>query len=146
MKYPITKITMLGLSLLVCSSVSAESGVETVIAENNSPCSEFAKECLMLSGAKKTNCFYTKSQHSACESTALGRLLFKRWSYSNSQPAEAMGMALLGPQIMDQECLERFDLSLSTALLSENVAPDYQSFSEALDECSRETPQELVRP
>ena len=140
-----TKTTLLALSCAGLFTASAGAETQQDLVETQT-CGDIVKECFMHSGAKKANCFYTKSQQHVCETSDLGRLIFKRWSYSNSQPADAVGMALLGPQIMDQECLERFDLSLSTALLSENVPAKYESFSEALDACSRETPQELARP
>lgn len=144
-----TLIHHLLLFLAVCllpALALTETPKESAIAYEWEQCRDIVKECFLLSGHKKANCFYAKSQHSFCSATELGDLIFKRWSYSNSQPAGSKGMALLGPQMIDAECLERFDHKFSTALLDENLRPGTASLHQSLDACKEEIVHDYVRP
>lgn len=111
-------------------------------------CKEIVKQCFVSDINEMSKCFFTSAKHDFCDGTDLGSLVFKRWAMS---PHKVNGIqapsALLGPQLVNQDCLRDFENMLSVTLQQENVSSSgIANLSEKLDSCSQEISDQLARP
>ncbi|RMG42615.1 MAG: hypothetical protein D6719_06070 [Candidatus Dadabacteria bacterium] len=146
-KLKVVSLAIVSFSLTTFSVARAEIGTSTP-QEPVSQCSELIKECFVSSDTERTNCFYSSATHPFCEGTALGKLAFKRWAMS---PDRSSGKqpppALLGPQLVDKNCLMNFDNSWSSALVKGGLGQArIKSLDQKLESCRKEISIELTRP
>ncbi len=132
---------------LFALAAQAESKTERSVSFDQQ-CADLVRECFGYGKIERVNCFYSAATHPFCEGTELGKLTHKRWSFSpiklpgNEEPA-----ALLGPQLVDQDCLGKFDNQWFSNLIDNNLSSDALArLSTALFECKRELPDQLPRP
>jgi len=126
----------------------------TVLAEDyntphepSSPCSQLVAGCFELFGVERSRCFFTSSTHPFCEGTALGQLTSKRWMISPEMMPPSGASAFLGPQFIDQECLENFDnLWLGMLLDQERITDRIPALDAQIDSCKKELSNNLTRP
>ena len=72
----------------------------------------------------------------------------KRWQMApNKKGAPEDAPAFLGPQLIDQECLGKFDDMWSSKLIGEEMSKDkVMSLDTELDKCTKQISMELLRP
>jgi hypothetical protein len=134
-------------TLLVSSATAfAEAKKSTVAAERQ--CADLIKECFAYSGTERSDCFHAAGTHSFCSRSTLGNLAMKRWSMSPVQnPSLDSSPALLGPKVVDGDCIYNFDNNLSGALVKGDYSAEaIKKFSATLDTCNREMPTDFMRP
>ena len=112
-------------------------------------CRELVKECFSYKGDVRSHCFYTAGSHAFCKGSPLGKLAMNRWVLSG-RPFELQDApALLGPDIIDQTCLDNFDNLLSGDLIKKNPSPsEVKNLSSQLEKCQPpfEMQLDLTRP
>ncbi len=111
-------------------------------------CAELLKECHAKGDQERVNCFYSSAKHPFCEGSELGKLAYKRWIMS---PVRNGGLqsapALLGPAIIDQECLKSFDsLWLSKLIVPSTLSTSMTTLNSSLSKCTKELSEQLTRP
>ena len=111
-------------------------------------CVDLVKECYRLQDTHRENCFFTVAKHPFCEGSSLGDLAYQRWAMSPNKPAGLEDApALLGPQLIDQQCLANFDSNWSGQLLQGTIDDSkLKQLSDNLKTCRREVSIELPRP
>lgn len=112
------------------------------------PCAELVRECFAYTKLERTSCFYASAHHSFCATSKLGRLAMKRWEMSPEQdPGLEAAPALMGPRLIDSQCLQRFDTQLASALANDTLASKAMlSLEEVLNSCIKTTADGLMRP
>lgn len=136
------KNTFKDLSILGSPDASLGSTSGGTIAN---PCAGLLRECVTLSADRRASCFQTAARDERCEKTELSRLAFLRSTLSADQGGE--DFALLGPQFVDQECVERFDNQLSGSLIRGAVSDEAaRGLSRQLEQCRTESPDDVFRP
>ena len=113
-----------------------------------SACNSLLRECFAYQAAERANCFYVASRHSFCEEQSEGTLALKRWQMAPVQhPGLEDAAALLGPKIVNTECLRNFDAQLSATLMEENPNERQLAHLNALlTSCERILADDIVRP
>lgn len=137
-------------AVLAFSTFGATANAETA----SSPCSTLVKECFAYSdssgkGDAQTKCFYEKGIDPVCQGTPLGSLVMHRWGMSASATLANDGADLLtGPAMVDQDCLDQFDSTLSARMIQDELSREaIASLREALDKCAAvASPDDLSRP
>lgn len=133
---------------IACLYFSSVASAENRFPRDEKACIQVIKGCFAMADEDRTHCFYNGAKNSVCQGTELGRLSFKRWSMSPSRVGgEDAPSAFLGPQLIDQSCLEKFDSQLSSELIRGSLAKERaKNFDSLLDSCKRDTSLELLRP
>lgn len=116
-------------------------------------CTAVVKECFAYDddsgrGDEKTKCFYEKASSPECSGTPLGSLVMHRWGMSASASFASDGADLLtGPAMIDQDCLDKFDSTLSSKLVQGEVPREaISTLREGLDKCAAiASPDDLSR-
>lgn len=114
----------------------------------NNRCVDLVKECFAYADDARSDCFHASGTHSFCNGTALGTLAMKRWSMSSVQnPSLESAPALLGPRLVDGDCVNNFDNKWSSELVKGDVSTDsVKALTASLDACNRQVPFDLMRP
>lgn len=144
-------IATLALLLTATASFAATEGVVPSaknLSQNPAQCAQLAKECFAYTDNERENCFYVAGNHSFCAETELGELILKRWSMAPSQPKpDNTAYSLLGPELVNRECLTNFDNELSSLLIKgENFPIQTSQLSNKLDSCQQPPAVEILRP
>ena len=136
------------LLLLVSAPLALAAPVGTSMDDSLPQCTNLVKQCFAHAGLDRANCFYSAGTHPFCEGSSLGELSMKRWEMAPNRPAGTENApGLLGPKLVDQECLKSFDNKLSAQMLKQEMpANKVEQLSDSLDECYETTHLELVRP
>lgn len=115
---------------------------------SESRCSDLIKECFAYADVQRSDCFHAASKNSSCHATELGELAMKRWSMSPVRnPSLDSSPALLGPKVVDGDCIANFDNNWSGALVKEDISREsLESLDEALAACNRQMPVDMMRP
>lgn len=139
------------LACLAFASQSAWADSRAVRVSTLSPANKCAPElerCFSKTGLARSDCFLEVTEKSACKNTPLGNLAYKRWVFSAVQtPGESAPPALLGPGLVDGECVANFD----NQWLSDIVREDYSkvtigSLDRRLESCKQDSSQQLLQP
>lgn len=113
---------------------------------NTRSCSEVVRACLALTGNERSNCFHESAEAQSCSGKELGSLAFRRWAMDSSNPAGQEVMGLLGPQLVDSECLANFDNQLSSSLiLGDTSGATITALSARLDSCRQSPADQMFR-
>lgn len=123
-----------------------KSGEEVKTVEQH--CGSLIRNCFVNESTSLTKCLYSSGTHPFCKGTMNGQLALERWSMS---PSRAQGgdapPALLGPQLVDLECLSNFDNQWSAMLIAETASElTTDRLQQKLKECARDISPELSRP
>lgn len=119
----------------------------TAGALNSSECRELLKECFAYAKEIRSHCFYSAAKHLFCQGSPLGQLAFKRWSFSGRPSDLHDAAALLGPEIVDQECVANFDNLFSGDLIKKDLSrEEIGALSVRLGNCRRTETIDLSRP
>lgn len=135
---------VLSLAVLSAAPLAAETQPG---AEHADGCVALIRECLN-SSMERSSCLYSAATNPFCGESELGRLTYKRWSMSH-QDLEDATPSLLGPQLVDQECMTRFDASWAKELAMPSIDADtVRTLFSSLDLCRRdgEIQMDLGRP
>ncbi len=138
-------------ALLVTCFVTHPSFAETkrtVAPGRDSRCVDLLKECFAYSDDERSDCFHASGTHSFCAGADLGTLAMRRWSMSPVQnPSLESAPALLGPRLIDGECVNNFDNKWSAELVNGDITADsVRALTATLNSCNRQAPFELMRP
>lgn len=135
-------------AFLFALAAQAESRSAPATASLDQQCAELVRECFGYGPEERTNCYYSSATHPFCEGTELGKLTFKRWTLSPAKmPGNEEAKALLGPQLVDQACLNNFDNQwFSNVIDSTLSAKAIAGLDSTLAECKRKIPVNLPRP
>lgn len=112
-------------------------------------CSRIVRDCFSSEAGKQSSCLFNASQHPFCEGTTVGKLSYRRWAMD---PMKAPGVpedaaAFLGPQLIDQECLKKFDNAFFTSLIEGSPQVGTLSALDAdLKRCAKNPETDLSRP
>ena len=111
-------------------------------------CTEMARACLSRSTSAKDACFRSVSASPVCVGSEMGDLIAKRARISSAYPdSEDAGPGFLGPQILDQSCVDAFDTRLRLGLaVGTPSADDVSVLSRFLDRCVQPPSPNLYRP
>lgn len=136
------------LLLWTVSPGAAEQHSGALYRSTESSCAELVRECFAYSNVDRSRCFYAAAAHSFCRGTATGGLSFKRWRMT---PGRVLGdetsYSLLGPQMVDSECLANFDNLWSAELLQDKFSLEKLLRLEGrLEACRRPPANEILRP
>lgn len=141
------KLVAIALLTLTTASLVIAETTENQNLEPSEQCAALLKECLMKSFEERTNCFFSSAKHPFCDGTALGRLSYDRWSMSPNRPNIDDSAAFLGPRLIDQACLTKFDEEWA-AELQKNSSTDRAlgALTTKLDGCTKKITMELMHP
>lgn len=142
------KFVILHFGLLAaCSAVALADISNTVEIQFDSQCAGLVKECFAYDTNERANCFYSSSTHPFCEGTALGKLAYKRWSMSPVKLPMHDAPGLLGPQLIDGECISSFDNQWFGRIVDTSLSSDQlQKLESTLDSCKKKELPSLPRP
>ena len=145
MKNLLMVLSVVALSLFTSAAFAVDAASVKVPYEQ---CAELVKECFAESEMEQSNCFFSSAKHPFCEGTALGDVVLKRWSLSpeKSNVLEAPP-ALLGPQIIDGQCLKNFDAKFSDILIRDDLTEaTIKQTDKNLENCKKDVSNQLTRP
>ncbi len=111
-------------------------------------CAELLKECFARTGFERSNCLFSSSKHPFCEGTQLGALGWKRFQMSSTRPAGMESQpGIMGPQLIDQQCIAQFDNQLLASLIEGSYSESaLEGFDAKLSECVSEVGSDFSRP
>lgn len=111
-------------------------------------CTESARACLSRSKSSKDECFRHFSGSPLCVGSELGDLIAKRARVSSAYPDdEEAGPGFLGPQILDQSCVDTFDTRLRMGVIAGPPSTtEIAALSRFLDRCVQPPSPQLFRP
>lgn len=122
----------------------------TAPAEPLAQCARLVNECFGDNQENETaNCLFSSAKHPFCQGTSLGKITYQRWLMS---PVRVAGIddaapSFLGPKLVDQECLEKFDTFFVSSLVKISELESMMSGMEnKLKGCTKELSPELARP
>ena len=117
-------------------------------ALDTTECTELARGCLTRSKSAKDECFKNLSTSPLCVGSEMGDLIAKRARVSAAYPdSEDAGPGFLGPQILDQPCVDTFDTRLRLETMAGTLSSaDISSLSRFLDRCVQPPSPNLYRP
>ena len=131
-------------------------GINPAQADSNSrsqidpekKCGGQIEECFAQSGPERSNCFNRAAESKSCTGTLEGKLAYRRWAMSPVKiPGYDTAPAFMGPQLIDQDCLAKFDNQWSGSLVKGDYSADKVTQLETnLDGCKKEITNDLVRP
>jgi hypothetical protein len=140
---------LFGLAAFLSSGAQAEDNPSTPETQRfGSECIDLIKECFGYGASERSQCFYNSAKNGFCQGTQAGRLSFKRWAMSPNTTTEAEStLGLLGPQMVDKECIANFDNQWSSNLIKGDTSSETYSRLEArLDSCRHSPANEILRP
>ncbi len=115
------------------------------INPDTSPCGGLLKECVALDTDRRSSCFQAAARDERCAHTELARLAFLRSTLSSDQGGQEF--ALLGPQFVNKECVERFDNQLSGNLIRGSIPDEtIRGLYGQLQQCQVEAIDDVFRP
>ena len=125
---------------------AAGTGATAEVATN--ACTTAVGECLAKGDSERGECLYEVSQSTPCAGQELGRLAHRRWAMApQSGSDESQGLGLLGPQLVDKQCLSSFDTQLSSELiLGIPSADSIQMLTSRLEGCREKAVDDVFRP
>lgn len=106
-------------------------------------CRALVQDCLLEGEPKRTNCFFSSGMHPFCAGTDLGKLSIKRFQIGNIDTSMAHDSgAVESGQLVDRECIARFDTNLLSRLVPGDVSGSkVELLREELSKCQiTETP------
>ena len=136
------------VEIIVLACFSAQAAGRDMVQVPYDQCAELVKECFVESEVEQSNCFFSSASHPFCEGTKLGDLVLKRWTLSpeKSSVIEAPP-GLLGPQVINGECLKNFDAKFSGMLIGGELTEDSITQTDAeLENCKKNVSDQLSRP
>lgn len=135
-------------SVVLAFSVSHAAQPADPAVSPQAPCAELIKECFATTDLQRSNCLFSAYKHPFCEGEGLASLIYKRWIMS---PVRPVGLedapSFLGPRLIDQECLAKFDSKLLTSLMELNLdEAALKKLDQDLLSCTKEISNQLTRP
>lgn len=117
-------------------------------AEGLSPCSALVRECFAYENVERSTCFHAAANHSFCLNQSQAELARQRWEMSPVQePGLEDASALLGPKMVNTECLRKFDTQWSSALMNDDLtARQILHLKQLLKSCENSLAENMLRP
>jgi hypothetical protein len=105
------------------------------------------RACLSRATESRDVCFESASVSPVCIGSQVGDIAAKRSHFAPMVSRDEEGPAFLGPQVVDRECLENFDVQLGATLeIGPLTSERRDSLNAQLDRCNQMAPPDLYRP
>lgn len=133
-------------TLILCASLCLTAQV--AIADDSEQCIDLVRECFVYKDAARDNCFHSVAKHSFCFNSETSNLATRRAELSALVPNDnEAGPSLLGPQLVDRDCVLNFDNAWLGSLVKGAPAPDtYSTLRQSLEACARPPASDMIRP
>jgi hypothetical protein len=133
-------IATVALFLITLSASSA--------AEESGRCIDLVRECFGHAGSARDVCFKTVSTNPYCNDSETSKLAAKRAEMSALVPDEAdVGPSLLGPDLVDRQCIKNFDSSWMATLVKGPPSVETSSqLQQSLQVCVKKSASDVMRP
>jgi len=117
---------------------------------SNTECADLVRECFVYTASERAQCFRSSGTHQLCRGSALGKLSSRRAALSAGAPSTEIpdgAPALLGPTLINQECVQNVDNSWSGLMLAGEITLDsVVMLNQQLNRCQQSSNLELPRP
>ncbi len=134
------------ISLCLFCMQAAASAQDTAGGPEHSACTEAIKKCFLRAEEQKGSCFWAAGKDPICKNDPLGRLALKRAAFAAERPTDS-NAGRLGPQLVDKQCVAKFDALWSGLLLeSAAAAAQVDTLQATLDRCVIKPPTGIERP
>lgn len=134
---------------LTCSVTIVFVTTSTRLAADESlVCVDLVKECFAHNGSARDTCFNTVAMNSSCKDSETGKLAANRAEMSALVPDDGeAGPSLLGPDLVDRECIRNFDSSWMASVVQGPPSTDTTShLHQVLQACVRKSASDVMRP
>lgn len=137
----IRRFTITAVLLLITSTAS-------FAAEESDRCIDLVKECFGHAGSDRDTCFKTVSTNPHCKDSETSILATKRAEMSALVPDDAdVGPSLLGPDLVDRQCIKNFDNSwMATLVQGPPSAETSSQLQQSLQACAKKSTSDVMRP
>lgn len=116
------------------------------ITNGETQCASLIRECFSYENVQRTNCFYSSATHPFCEGSELGALSSRRWVLSPNAGQNSSVHGFTGPQLIDKECIAKFDRRMKETLEQEPLGSDsIRQLASLIEECKKDLQLELQR-
>jgi hypothetical protein len=117
-------------------------------AEESSRCIDLVKECFGHDRSERDTCFKTVSTDPYCSDSETSKLAAKRADMSALVPDDAdVGPSLLGPDLVDRQCIKNFDSAWMAALVKGLPSAETSSqLQQSLQACAKKSASDVMRP
>lgn len=135
--------------LLTCSIVFIlVTNRSTLAAEQMVSCVDLVKECFARTGSGRDTCFHSVATKPACKDSETGKLAGHRAEMSALVPDDKdAGPSLLGPDLVDRECIKNFDSAWMASVVTGPPSADTSAhLQQALQACARKAASDVMRP
>jgi predicted lipoprotein len=121
---------------------------DTATADESTRCVELVKECFARDGSARDTCFKAASSDAFCKNSETGKLAAKRADMSALVPDDAdVGPSLLGPDLVDRECIKNFDNSwMASVVQAPPSAETSVQLNQSLQACAKKSASDVMRP
>ena len=111
-------------------------------------CAVELENCFSRTNLSRNDCFFEITEKSPCQNTQLGNLAYKRWVFSAAHtPGKDTPPSLLGPGLVDGNCVNNFDNQWLSDLVREDYSKEtITALDRKLESCRQSSSQELLRP
>lgn len=119
-----------------------------LVADESLACVDLVKECFAQTGSARDVCFNSAATHSGCRDSETGKLAASRAEMSALVPDDGeAGPSLLGPDLVDRECIRNFDSSWMASVVKGPPSAETTShLRKALQACARKSASDVMRP
>lgn len=134
--------------LITTATVLLVASTNSLAADESSRCVDLIKECFARHGSARDTCFKAASADSFCKDSETGQLAAKRAEMSALVPDDAdVGPSLLGPDLVDRECIKNFDNSwMASVVKALPSAETNTQLHESLQACAKKSASDVMRP
>jgi hypothetical protein len=134
--------------LITSATVFLVASTNSFAADDSIRCVDLIRECFALDGSARDTCFKAASTDSFCKNSETGKLAAKRAEMSALVPDDAdVGPSLLGPDLVDRECIKNFDNSwMASVLQALPSAETNAQLQESLQACVKQSASDVMRP
>jgi hypothetical protein len=135
-------------SALLLSLVASSTASFAAPGETTKSCMRLARDCYSKESIERANCFFSVAKSTECTDSALGQLLYRRWTLSTDTTISGQTPpALLGPSSYDQDCVAQCDQKLLAPLAAENIsARTCAGIETCYDSCEQKLDLEVFHP
>ena len=132
---------------VIGETFSSAAFADKLVVDSPIKCAELIKECFSYGEDQREQCFGTSASHTFCAGIELGSLARQRWQLSPVIPHGIDASGLVGPQLVDRQCLNNFDNQMSGALVKGEISEQsVRILAVALENCKIKPTNELLRP
>ncbi len=134
--------------LITTTVVLLAASASSVNAAEESRCVDLVKECFARDGSARDTCFKAASSDPFCRDSETGKLAATRADMSALVPDDAdVGPSLLGPDLVDRECIKNFDNSWMASVVQAHPSAETSAqLLQSLQACAKKSASDVMRP